>query len=131
MAVGMENGAGYSIDGGNSWTSAATVPETGHDYAAVTHDGADTWVAVGGKDALQLRGTIVYSTDSGESWVEANSFDTGIKLMDVAYDALSGRFVAVGEGGNIAYSTDDGYTWTYSEYTGTAIWNFNGIAAEP
>ena len=61
------------------------------------------WLATG------EAGTILKSTDNGNSWTKKNS-DTNVPFSGISYGSNS--WVTVGDKGTILKSTDDGETWT-------------------
>ena len=68
--------------------------------------GNGTWIAAGS------RGTILKSTDNGNSWTIKNS-GTDTFISGIFYG--SNTWIAVGEKGTILKSTDDGETWTIKD----------------
>ena len=56
-----------------------------------------TWVAVG------VAGTIIVSSDNGNTWIKKNS-GTDKQLNSIAYN--NGTWIAIGENGTILRSTD-------------------------
>ena len=68
--------------------------------------GNGTWIAAGS------RGTILKSTDNGNSWTIKNS-GTDTFISGIFYG--SNTWITVGEKGTILKSTDDGETWTIKD----------------
>jgi photosystem II stability/assembly factor-like uncharacterized protein len=80
-------------------------------YRGITHSN-DHLIAVGNS------GSIVYSEDLGETWIESDGI-TSVWWLDVTTDA-DGNAVVVGESGVYAISEDGGVTWTSSSLSSTA-----------
>ncbi|MBC8125350.1 MAG: hypothetical protein H7X70_06415, partial [Candidatus Kapabacteria bacterium] len=95
--------AGYAQSG---WVLQNPLP-TPHDLTDVQHTSANTFIAVG------LAGTIVKTTDGGNTWTQQTSGVTNW-LQGVSFlDANIGT--AVGGDGTIIRTIDGGTTWTRQE----------------
>jgi photosystem II stability/assembly factor-like uncharacterized protein len=87
----------------SGWYEQSPLP-TGHNLASVASPDSSTIVAVG------MNGTIVRSTDGGDTWPRPAS-GTSQSLYRVSFaDANTGG--AVGNGGTILRTLDGGETWT-------------------
>lgn len=100
-----------SRDKGNSWTTA--YPNLGGDNAcnSLAFDPADTSVVYAG-----MEGSVIKSTDGGNSWVQTSLAETGFYFKALAIDQFTGTVFAAG-GSSLAvlrlYSSNDGgKTWS-------------------
>ncbi|MHA2254246.1 MAG: WD40/YVTN/BNR-like repeat-containing protein, partial [Candidatus Kariarchaeaceae archaeon] len=106
FTVGENGFVRYSLDG-EQWIAPVGIPVV--NYLAVEIQ--DTYVWIVGED-----GAIVYSNDSGVSWVEQSS-PTDVNLNSVAFLNATHGWI-VGDTGVILSTINRGNTWTY-ENSGT------------
>lgn len=87
---------------GTSWATKTT-PVTQNLFAAFCGRGTGTWI-VGGNS-----GTILRSTDDGETWSSITNPATNT-IHGICESG--GTWIAVGSGGDVIRSTDDGQNWS-------------------
>ncbi len=114
VAVGASGVILFSTINGANWataTGSGTVAST-NQLNAVSCSGT-TCVAVG--NAVSSVGTIIYSSNSGQSWTRSNA-GVGNAVPTASLNNVncssSTNCVAVGASSNIVYSSNSGATWT-------------------
>jgi len=129
VGVGDDSNAAYSTDGGLTWTLASSMPDTGKRLWGVAYDGNTTWVTLGFTDGVGMNDAFIYtSSDGGVNWFAADTYVNTERMFEVAFDAISGRFIAVGNNGVVQYSTNLGYSWNRSTDPAIPEIAFFGIA---
>ena len=130
------------VNGGSIWT-LDTSEDSGAPWTEVTAFSGDNglnWVsitsnAVGDKlAAVVSEGNIWTSADSGASWTEAvtdNSGATGpFNWASITSNDDGDMLAAVVSGGNIWTSVDSGATWTEQSYQGGTTWTSIAITSK-
>ena len=114
VAVGASGVILFSTINGANWataTGSGTVASI-NQLNAVSCSGT-TCVAVG--NVVSSVGTIIYSSNSGQSWIRSNA-GVGNAVPTVNLNSVScsssTNCVAVGSSNNIVYSSNSGSTWT-------------------
>lgn len=107
-AWGSDGAISHSANG-EQWQQADT-PVTA-DIVQLVSDGEGGAVAVGHQGAL------LYATEGGSRWLQAEVIDNPectLDLFDVLYLAQRQLWLAVGEDGHLLHSSDGGRRWTVS-----------------
>ena len=100
MILGLVDYA-FAVD---TWTAASTT--AADSSTQVSMSDASNGVAVGDF------GTIVYTSDGGDTWTAATTTNVGTNTMKAVSMVDANNGVAVGNGGTIVYTSDGGDTWT-------------------
>lgn len=109
-----------STDDGQTWVPAAN-PFT-NDIVALATDDAGR-IFAGGEG-----GQNGYSDDGGATWTK-NAANVANAVKDVAYDAVSGNVIMVGDAGKIYVSIDRGLTYQEKTNPVSALVTLNGVYA--
>lgn len=104
VCFGAPNFTAYSDDLGKTWHSGGNLPSAAQWYAVTAGAGALVAVATGPSAAA------AYSVDNGLTWIPSTLPDSSY-WSGVAFDDVSGNFVAVQNGPTSAVSQDNGRTW--------------------
>eukprot|EP00854_Cymbomonas_tetramitiformis_P002210 gene2210-2918_t len=110
IAVGRSNtilrARDASVAAGATWTALSSgKPSRWHWNAVGFLDEQRGWV--GGS-----YGTIIHSSDGGDSWVtQNNGLNTDVDILGIAAVPSSGAVFVVGTEGKVLRTTDDGGTW--------------------
>ena len=105
-----ESNAGYSLDGGSTWTPVSTRPDgvAGAGVVALSADGASVvW--------SPANTSVHFSTDNGASWTASSGVPGGAR---VASDRVNPNKYYAFAGGTFYVSTDDGATFTATAASG-------------
>lgn len=118
-AIGFSTTGARSTDRGKTWT-AVSVPASG---------GTSGWdgLTYGGGRLVAVNNNYTaacYSANDGQSYSTVTIPGGTYNWYDTCYDAVAGRFVAVGgaPGNRAAYSGDGGASWTASTMPVTLNW---------
>jgi len=126
-AVGGANTIIYSNNGGTNWVSKADTSFLPFGLCSVVAHGEDVWVC--GNDD-QLGGTIMHSSDTGDTWrrILEGPFleDRGMIELSAPTDSC---IWVVGHGRTILHSTNAGQNWTIQAAEVFAAWDANGVTA--
>jgi sucrose-6-phosphate hydrolase SacC (GH32 family) len=117
------NTLAYSTDDGTTWNGLgkSTFSKSGKGVIW----GVDKWIATGEFESTDVSGnTLAYSTD-GNIWNGLGNSIFTTRANDVAYNATSDIYVAVGEGTNTIAKSTNGIDWTGS---GTVTFSSAGLA---
>lgn len=118
ILVGNSGFAALTEDGGKTWD---TVSPTGANLLSCAYNGSDTIIAVG------ATGTVKYTNDYGDNWVNAASVDgfSGTLNGVATHDSYA---VTVGTSGKILSSINKGAIWSTVMTAGGFSGTFHDVA---
>ena len=104
--------------------NAATITFTGSTNPtlfSLATNGSGTWVFAGPMASV---GVVFISTNDGQTWTSQTVAGATLTFSDVAYDAVNGQFIIVGNSATLlqVYSSPNGTTWT----AGTSVPSITG-----
>lgn len=126
-AVGAANTILYTDDGGTNWVSKADTSFFPYALSSVVAHGENVWVC--GNDPA-LGGTIMHSTDTGDTWqlILECPFLENRGMIELSAPTDSCVWV-VGHGRTILHTTNAGLNWTIQDAEVNPAWDANGVTA--